>query len=84
MLAAEPGRAPRERPMTSKPTRQKAILALIEQHVVASQEELRRLLETAGERVTQATLSRDLRELGIVRAHTAQGARYVQPYVLAD
>ena len=70
--------------MTSKPTRQKAILALIAEHVVASQEELRQLLEKAGERVTQATLSRDLRELGIVRAHTPAGPRYVQPDVLAD
>lgn len=70
--------------MTSKPTRQKAILSLISEHIVASQEELRQLLETAGERVTQATLSRDLRELGIVRAHTSAGPRYVQPDTLAD
>ena len=70
--------------MTSKPTRQKAILSLISEHVVASQEDLRQLLDKAGQKVTQATLSRDLRELGIVRAHTADGARYVQPDSLAD
>lgn len=70
--------------MTSKPVRQKAILELIASHEVASQEDLRQLLEKAGQRVTQATLSRDLRELGIVRAHTAAGPRYVQPDVLAD
>jgi transcriptional regulator of arginine metabolism len=70
--------------MTSKPTRQKAILTLISEHVVANQEELRQLLERAGQKVTQATLSRDLRDLGIVRAHTQTGPRYVQPDALAD
>lgn len=69
--------------MTTKPTRQKAILELIAAHQVASQEELRLLLDEAGHRVTQATLSRDLRELGIVRAPTASGPRYVQPDTLA-
>ena len=70
--------------MTSKPARQKAILALISEHVVANQEELRQLLEGAGQKVTQATLSRDLRDLGIVRAHTSNGPRYVQPEALSD
>jgi transcriptional regulator of arginine metabolism len=70
--------------VSSKPVRQKAILGLIDAHQVASQEDLRQLLEAAGHRVTQATLSRDLRELGIVRAPTATGPRYVQPDALAD
>lgn len=70
--------------MSSKPDRQQSILGLISQHHVANQEELRRLLETSGHRVTQATLSRDLRELGIVRAPTQTGPRYVQPDALAD
>lgn len=34
--------------------------------------------------VTQATLSRDLRDLGIVRAPTDNGARYVLPEMLGD
>jgi transcriptional regulator of arginine metabolism len=70
--------------VSSKPVRQKAIVGLISDHQVASQEDLRRLLEAAGHRVTQATLSRDLRELGIVRAPTATGPRYVQPDAFAD
>jgi transcriptional regulator of arginine metabolism len=70
--------------VTTKPERQRAILRLIEAHSVASQEELRQLLERAGHAVTQATLSRDLRELGIVRAPTAKGPRYVQPDALVD
>lgn len=65
-----------------KPERHQAILRLIGTHAVASQEELRRLLEERGWQVTQATLSRDLRELGLVRAQTGSGARYVRPETL--
>jgi transcriptional regulator of arginine metabolism len=70
--------------MTPKETRHQAIIAAIETHAVSSQEDLRRRLEAAGFRVTQATLSRDLRELGIVRAPTPTGPRYVQPEGIAD
>jgi transcriptional regulator of arginine metabolism len=70
--------------MTTKPARQKAILQLIGAHEVASQEDLRQLLDSSGHCVTQATLSRDLRELGIVRAPTPTGPRYVQPEALAE
>jgi transcriptional regulator of arginine metabolism len=69
--------------VSSKPVRQEAIVGLINAHEVASQEDLRHLLEAAGHRVTQATLSRDLRELGIVRAPTSTGPRYVQPDALS-
>lgn len=69
--------------MSSKPVRQHAIIGLINSHEVANQEDLRRLLEAAGHRVTQATLSRDLRELGVVRAPTSTGPRYVQPDALS-
>lgn len=34
------------------------------------------MLESEGFEVTQVTLSRDLRELGVVRSHTADGPRY--------
>jgi transcriptional regulator of arginine metabolism len=70
--------------MTTKPARHKTIVKLISEHPVASQEDLRLLLEHAGLRVTHATLSRDLRELGIVRAPTTDGPRYVQPDALGD
>lgn len=65
-----------------KPERQDVILGLISSHAIGSQEELRRLLEERGWQVTQATLSRDLRELGLVRAQTEDGARYVRPETL--
>jgi transcriptional regulator of arginine metabolism len=63
--------------MSKKPARQSIILELVSANAVASQDSLRRLLEARGISVTQATLSRDLRELGLVRAQTAEGLRYV-------
>jgi transcriptional regulator of arginine metabolism len=55
----------------SKLTRQQLILQLIENGNVGSQEDLRRALARHSQRVTQATLSRDIHELGIVK--TADG-----------
>lgn len=65
--------------MTRKQERQAAIRDLVEAHVVASQEDLRQLLLTRGMDVTQATLSRDLRDLRLARASTGRGVRYVVP-----
>ncbi len=65
--------------MTRKQTRQNAILDLVGAHVVASQEDLRQLLSARGIEVTQATLSRDLRDLGLARVPTEDGGRYVVP-----
>ena len=65
--------------MTKKPQRQAVILDLIAANDVGSQEQLRRLLERRGVSVTQATLSRDLRELGLVRVPGDHGARYALP-----
>ena len=55
----------------SKLSRHNAILALLDQGPVASQEELQRLLHKRGFDAGQATLSRDIRELGL--AKTADG-----------
>jgi transcriptional regulator of arginine metabolism len=60
----------------AKRERHEAILQLIRLHRVGSQEQLRELLADAGIEVTQATLSRDIRELRIVKAPGADG----QPY----
>ena len=51
--------------------------------MVGSQEELRRLLLARGVDVTQATLSRDLRDLHLARISKTGGARYVLPESLA-
>lgn len=50
-----------------KARRQSIILDVIRAEAVRSQEQLRRRLRGAGVDVTQATLSRDIRELGLVK-----------------
>src|SRR5258708_36448651 len=51
----------------SKALRQKTILAILDQGPVASQEELQRSLHKRGFDVGQATLSRDIHEIGLVK-----------------
>jgi transcriptional regulator of arginine metabolism len=70
--------------MNKKSERQRAILQLIGSHQIASQEELKGLLLARGWTVTQATLSRDLRDLGVVRAPSEDGARYLLPDMIGD
>lgn len=50
-----------------KARRQSAILDIIQRRPVRSQEQLRRSIRLVGFDVTQATLSRDIRELGLVK-----------------
>ena len=50
-----------------KARRQSVIVDVIQRQPVRNQEQLRRLVRAAGFDVTQATLSRDIRELGLVK-----------------
>ena len=59
-----------------KAERQNKILELIHAHPVATQVELKALLKKEAVEVDQATLSRDLRELGLIRVSTPDGFRY--------
>jgi len=61
----------------SKQSRHFVIKQIITRQVVASQEDLRLVLESEGVEVTQATLSRDIKDLGIARVNTPEGMRYV-------
>ena len=61
-----------------KARRQSAVLDVVQRQPVRSQEQLRRLLRAAGFTVTQATLSRDIRELGLVKGG-ADGAYQASP-----
>jgi transcriptional regulator of arginine metabolism len=61
----------------NKQRRHFAIKQIIAQQVISNQDELCQALEKAGFRVTQATLSRDMKELGIARVHSADRVRYV-------
>ena len=60
----------------NKPQRHLLIKEIIQTQPVASQEELVALLKKRNFDVTQATLSRDLAELGVARIHTHDGLRY--------
>ena len=62
-----------------KARRQSVILDAIQRQPVRNQEQLRRLVRAAGFDVTQATLSRDLRELGLVKGGAT--AAYQAPAV---
>ena len=63
-----------------KPRRHALILKLITEERIANQEELKAALARQGMDATQATLSRDLRELGLVKlADPAGGSFYARP-----
>ena len=63
-----------------KSKRQQAILELIETYNINTQEELISRLNDAGYVATQATISRDIRELKLVKAMMADGVyNYVHP-----
>ena len=71
-----------------KTKRQRAILSLIAARPIRSQDELAVLLEQQGYDVTQATVSRDIKELGLLKVPLKGGAsggggafKYVEPTV---
>ncbi len=56
-----------------KNKRQQQLLKLIKNQVVTTQEELQEALNTLGFNVTQSTVSRDIKELRIVKAQDKNG-----------
>src|SRR4051794_32455312 len=81
--SAKPGRycnsmEPRAR--LSKPERQRLVASVVSRRRVGSQHELAAALARAGCDVTQATISRDIRELRLEKTIDALGRpRYVLP-----
>ena len=59
--------------MTTKVQRQSVIVRLVGEHEVTSQPELIELLATKGIDATQATVSRDLDDIGAVKVRVASG-----------
>ncbi len=72
--AGEVGRAARRR----------AVLELVEAAAIGSQEELAALLRRRGFPVTQATVSRDIADLGLVKAPRGDHHAYVTQRTFAD
>jgi transcriptional regulator of arginine metabolism len=65
----------------AKADRQKLVLSLVERLSLGTQQDLLEALESAGCRVTQATVSRDIRELGLEKQPDPLGRpRYLAPH----
>ena len=64
----------------NKAYRHEQILNVIRQQEVRTQEELARVLKSVGVRVTQVTLSRDIREMGLVKGPRG----YQDPTIVAE
>jgi transcriptional regulator of arginine metabolism len=63
-----------------KTNRQAMIVSIIKDQVIGTQEELGESLKNKGVLVTQATLSRDIKELGLIKVPTPEGYyRYSLP-----
>lgn len=60
----------------NKKDRQERIIRLIQEGNIGTQEEIQRYLQDDGISVTQATLSRDLRELGLLKLRNSDGKLY--------
>jgi transcriptional regulator of arginine metabolism len=66
--------------MLGKRRRQDLIRGVVDQHRVGTQGELVRALEALGCEVTQATVSRDVREIGLLKRRDSMGRpQYVLP-----
>jgi transcriptional regulator of arginine metabolism len=69
--------------LAARSARRRTILELVDQLAVGSQEELAALLRARGFAVTQATVSRDVSDLGLVKAIRGDRHVYVTPSSLA-
>jgi transcriptional regulator of arginine metabolism len=64
------------REKVGKHERREEIRRILRAHLVSTQQELAERLAAAGIEITQATLSRDLAELGVLRVSRPEGAIY--------
>ena len=70
-------RAALRSPAALKTERRRALLDIIDSRPVRTQEELAEELRRRGFDVTQATVSRDIRDLGLLRVSRGNGLHYV-------
>ena len=66
---------------TAKNDRQEMIIKLIKEHDISTQDELTSRMKDSGFTVTQATCSRDIKELGIIKVTLPNG---VSKYAVLD
>lgn len=64
----------------SRTDRQNRLLELIEENDIETQQDLTNILLAEGFKVTQATVSRDIQELGLIKSSSnGQKSRYIKP-----
>jgi transcriptional regulator of arginine metabolism len=83
MEASEGGTRRPESPRATRRARQRHVLDLVANDDVANQEQLAALLRARGFDVTQATVSRDIADLGLVKAARGDRHVYAAPATLA-
>ncbi len=83
-MPAQMATAPRSPRTPTKAERHRAILDLVRAHPIRTQDELVDALRGLRLDVTQATVSRDMRELGLLRVPDGDGLRYVATPADAD
>ncbi|MCA9802978.1 MAG: arginine repressor [Cyanobacteria bacterium HKST-UBA02] len=69
--------------MHSKAERHRFILKLVSEKAIRTQRELQESLQKEGVDVNQATLSRDIQELGLFKTSVAGTTRYASPDLLS-
>lgn len=62
-----------------KVSRQLKIIEIIENNLIETQEELAQALKDAGFPVTQATISRDIKELKLIKVSSHDGIQHYAP-----
>lgn len=63
--------------MSSKLVRQNKIKRILSDRIISNQEQILIILKNEGVNITQATLSRDFADLGVIRTFTPLGVQYV-------
>ena len=63
--------------MSAKLKRQSIIKRILTDRIISNQDQILRMLKSEGINVTQATLSRDFADLGVIRVFTELGVQYL-------
>ena len=63
--------------MSSKLVRQNKIKRILSDRIISNQDQILKILKNEGVNITQATLSRDFADLGVIRTFTPLGVQYV-------
>ena len=82
--SSSPIRSDGRRPRDARRPRQQAILEIIEDSVVQNQAQLVAFLQRRGIAAAQATVSRDIKRLGLIKRPARRGYRYASPETVSS